>query len=232
LIPNTIIIGCAGILLRVPTHCVILRSENPRQSPSLLPVLIHNSATPLQGLNYLIRGGTPFGHAPFGKARVVRMKVQDVMTRDVKFCGPDTNLAVAAEIMRRNNYDALLVLDSSGRVLGLVTGRDMFIALGTRNWRAGDFAVRHLALTNVMTCGPNDDVHEALRIMRKQRVARVPVVDENGKLAGIVSLDDLVLHAEKDMRKSSAGISYDDIVNTMKAIREHRGSASKPTARQ
>ena len=150
------------------------------------------------------------------------MKIEDIMTHDVKFCGPDTNLAAAAEILWRNNCGALPVLDSEGKVLGMVTDRDMCIAMGTRNWRASDLAISDLAIKPVFTCRPDDDVHESLKIMRKYQVRRVPVVDEGGKLSGIVCLNDIVLHAEKAEGGRHGGISYDDIVNALKAICERR----------
>ncbi len=154
------------------------------------------------------------------------MKVQDIMTPDVKFCGPDTNLAEATEILWRNNCGTLPVLDTGRKLIGLVTDRDMCIALGTKNCRASDLAVREVAMKPVFTCGPNDDVHGALKTMRQHQVRRVPVVGEDGKLAGILCLDEVVHHAEK---ATTAGISYEDVVNTMKAICEHRAAdAPKP----
>jgi CBS-domain-containing membrane protein len=157
------------------------------------------------------------------------MKVQDIMTRDVKFCGPDTNLAAATEILWRNNCGTLPVSDSDGKLLGVITDRDICIALGTRNWRASDLAVRDVAIKPVFTCKPYDDVHEALKAMRKHQVRRLPVVHEDSKLAGIVCLDELVLHAEKADSKKHVGISYEDVVNTMQAICEHRAAeAPKP----
>jgi CBS-domain-containing membrane protein len=152
------------------------------------------------------------------------MKVQDIMTQDVKFCGPDTNLAEATEILWRNNCGTLPVLSAGRELIGLVTDRDMCIALGTRNCRASDIAVGEVARKPVFTCGPNDDVHGALKTMRQHQIRRVPVVGEDGKLAGILCLDEIVLHAEK---ATSAGISYEDVVNTMKAICEH-GAADEP----
>jgi CBS domain-containing protein len=159
----------------------------------------------------------------------VPMKVQDIMTRDVKLCSPDTNLAAATEILWRNNCGTLPVSGSDGKLLGVITDRDICIALGTRNWRASDLAVRDVAIKPVYSCGPDDDVHEALKTMRKHQVRRVPVTHEDGKLAGIVCLDELVLHAEKADSKKQVGISYEDVVNTMKAICEHRAvEAPKP----
>jgi CBS-domain-containing membrane protein len=152
------------------------------------------------------------------------MKVEDIMTRDVKFCAPDTNLAAAIEILWRNNCGTLPVSGSDGKLLGVITDRDICIALGTRNWRASDLAVRDVAINPVFTCEPDDDVHEALKAMRKHQVRRIPVVHQDGKLAGIVCLDELVLHAEKPDSKKPVGISYEDVVNTMKAICEHRAA--------
>jgi len=155
------------------------------------------------------------------------MKVQDIMTQDVKFCGPDTNLAEATEILWRNNCGTLPVLDTGRKLMGPVTDRDMCIALGTKNCRASDLAVHEVAMKPVFTCGPNDDVHGALKTMRQHQIRRVPVVGEDGKLAGILCLDEIVLHAEK---ATAAGISYEDVVNTMKAICEHRAAEEPKSA--
>jgi CBS domain-containing protein len=144
------------------------------------------------------------------------------MTREVKFCGSDTNLAAATEIMWRNDCGTLPVLDLDGKLMGVITDRDICIALGTRNWSARDLAVRDVAAKPVFTCGPEDDVHEGLKVMRQHKVRRVPAVNEEGKLVGILCLNDIALRAERGNHKKNAGISYDDVVNTMKAICEHR----------
>jgi CBS domain-containing protein len=83
----------------------------------------------------------------------------------------------------------------------------------------------------VFTCGPDEDVHAALKTMRKHQVRRIPVIDGVGKLAGILSVDEIVLHAEKGSEKKYS-ISYEDIVDTLKAICEHRpAEAAKPATR-
>jgi predicted transcriptional regulator len=157
------------------------------------------------------------------------MKVQDMMTQEVKFCGPDTNLAAATEILWQNNCGSLPVVDSDGKLLGVITDRDMCIALGTRNVRASDLAVRDAATNPVFTCAPNDEIHAALRTLRQHQIRRMPVIGPNGKLVGILCLDEIVLHVQKTEGKT--GISYEDVVNTLKAICEHRGAeASKPMA--
>jgi signal-transduction protein with cAMP-binding, CBS, and nucleotidyltransferase domain len=130
---------------------------------------------------------------------------------------------LATEILWRNNCGVLPVLDLDGKLLGILTDRDMCIALGTRNLRASDLAAGDAARKPVFSCGPNDDVHDALKAMCEHQIRRVPVVEREGRLAGIVSLDDIVLHAEKTAGATES-ISYDDVINTMKAICERYGA--------
>lgn len=144
------------------------------------------------------------------------MKVQDVMVKGVRFCCPDTNLANVGKIFWEQGCGVLPVVEN-GRVIGMVTDRDVSIALGTRNAKAGDTYVRDVALPNVFFCLAEDDIHIALEIMRAQQVRRLPVLDDKGALKGILSLDDIVLFAGE---KATDELTYADVVDTMKAIFE------------
>ena len=146
------------------------------------------------------------------------MKVRDVMTQQPKCCGPDTNLAAAAELMWDNDC-GVLPMTVEGKLAGIVTDRDICIALGTRNRPASEIAVKDVATREVQTCGPKDDVHEAMTIMRRARVHRLPVIGDGGKLEGIVALNDLVLAAER----KHGDIHYEEVMSTIKAVSEHRG---------
>jgi CBS domain-containing protein len=149
------------------------------------------------------------------------MKVQDVMVKGVRFCEPATNLATVAQIFWENGCGALPVVEN-GRAIGMITDRDVSIALGTRNAKAGETLVRDVTLPKVFFCLPYDDIHTALNTMRAQQVRRLPVVDNEGALVGILSLDDIVLFAEE---KPAAELTYADAVDTMKAIYEHPDQA-------
>ena len=144
------------------------------------------------------------------------MKVRDVMVKDVKFCTPKMNLAAAAEILWKAGVGALPVVEE-GRVLGIITDRDVSIALGTRNAKAAELFVKDVALPKVFYCQPEDDVHVALGTMKAQRVRRLPVIDDKGALGGILCLDDIVLYAEE----KGGELSYADVVETLQAICEH-----------
>jgi CBS domain-containing protein len=92
------------------------------------------------------------------------MKVQDVMTKKISYCNPTTNAASAAELMWTSNCGALPVVED-GQLVGIVTDRDLFIALGTNNSKAGDFPVGALMEKQVATCAPGDEVRAALETM-------------------------------------------------------------------
>src|SRR5580700_9245902 len=123
------------------------------------------------------------------------MKVQDIMVKGVRYCTPETNLGTVTEVFWEQGCGALPVVEN-GRAIGMITDRDVSIALGTRNAKAGDTLVRDVALPKVFFSLAEDDIHTALSTMRAQQVRRLPVVNNEGALVGILSLDDIVLFAE------------------------------------
>lgn len=150
------------------------------------------------------------------------MKVHDVMTEDVKSCRPETNLAAAAAIMWENDCGALPIVTDGGKAIGLITDRDIAIALGTRNRQAAAIPVKEVMSGQLFAATPDEDIHSALKLMRKQKVHRLPVIDSRGKLAGILSLNDVALHAMHPNGKTTPALSYEDVVSTLKAVCEHR----------
>jgi CBS domain-containing protein len=145
------------------------------------------------------------------------MKVQDVMIEDVKACFPDTNLAAAAALMWQTDCGVLPVVVNGGKAVGVITDRDIAIAVGTRGRPPQELRVDEVIQGPVIACTLDDDVRTALKTMRKDRVRRLPVLSDDGVLKGILSLNDVVLHAQKGNKE----LDYDDVVSTFKAICEH-----------
>ena len=146
------------------------------------------------------------------------MKVKDVMMRIPASCRSDTNLGAAVEIMWSRDCGMLPILNPEDKVIGVVTDRDLCIALGTRNRLAGEIAVWDVASGKVFSCNPEDDIHTALAKMAKSKVRRLPVINTAGKLEGILSMDDVVLHSESKVSGKTPGLSYDDVVDTLKKL--------------
>jgi len=146
------------------------------------------------------------------------MKVQDVMMRTPASCSPETNLGAAVEILWTRNCGMLPIVDAKQKVIGVVTDRDLCMALGTRNRLAGQITVGEVASGEAYTCRAQDDIHVALQTMAKKRVRRLPVVNEQGVLEGILSMDNVVLHTEAAGWGRPAELSQDDVVKTLRQI--------------
>ena len=143
------------------------------------------------------------------------MKVQDIMTREPRTCSPSTNLAAAAALMLDGDCGVLPVLED-GKLVGVVTDRDMYIALATRNQRAAELTVGEVARSPVYTCGPDDDLQAVLETMKQHCVRRLPVEGFGGTVMGIVSMNDIVLASGP--RKAVRDV---EVVNTLQAICAH-----------
>jgi CBS domain-containing protein len=154
------------------------------------------------------------------------MRVREVMHTDVETCGPTDNLSAAAGIMWRNDCGVVPVVDEGGRVAGIITDRDICMAVATRGRMASEIAVAEVQTGRVFTCSPGDDVRAALHVMEENRVRRLPVVDGAG-LVGVLSLHDLVRRAAPTRGRGGAGVSYEDVMGVFKALGE---PAAEPAA--
>jgi CBS domain-containing protein len=149
------------------------------------------------------------------------MKVKELMTATPYCCQPETNLGAATELMWNGNCGFLPVVGSDGKVFGVVTDRDICIALGTRNRLPGEIKVSEVITSQkLFYCCPDDDVHLALQAMQTGRVRRLPVITHEGALAGIVSMDDILLKAEPISVGKQPELSSDEVVRTYRAITE------------
>ena len=110
------------------------------------------------------------------------MKVKDVMTGSPVYCTAKTNLGEAAALMWSRDCGILPVVDAERTVVGVVTDRDMFLALGTRNRLAGELTVGDVTPAKPFVCGADDDIHLALDAMARHKVRRLPVVTRQGRL--------------------------------------------------
>jgi len=150
------------------------------------------------------------------------MKVKDVMAGTPYYCQLDTNLGSATELMWVGNCGFLPVTGASGKVVGVVTDRDICIALGTRNRLAGEVTVVDVMSNRLFACSPDDDVHVALQTMKEGGVRRLPVTVESGILVGVISMDDLLLRAESAGIGKRPELSTEEVVKTYRAIDRRR----------
>jgi CBS domain-containing protein len=150
------------------------------------------------------------------------MKVKDAMTGTPYYCQLDTNLGSATELMWTGNCGFLPVMGPEGKTVGVVTDRDICIALGTRNRLPGDITVREVMSDRLFACSTDDDVHIALQLMQDGGVRRLPVIGKNGTLVGVISMDDLLLRGEAPSIGKRPELSSEEVIRTYRAIDQHR----------
>ena len=117
------------------------------------------------------------------------MQVRDVMTRDVKLTDPDDTLRHAAQMMKEGDCGILPVADGD-RLAGMITDRDIAIR-GIAAGKGPDGKVREAMTREVKYCFEDEDIAQVCRNMGEIQVRRLPVVNRDKRLVGIVSLADL-----------------------------------------
>lgn len=145
------------------------------------------------------------------------MKVKDIMTTEVRSCTPTTTAAEAAHLMWDGDCGMLPVVEHD-HLVGVVTDRDLYIALATRNAWPARLTVADVATPSPATCTPEDDVRTALATMKSVLVRRLPVVGFGGALLGVLSMNDVVLAA------GPGKVAPKDVIETLQAICGHHPS--------
>jgi CBS domain-containing protein len=157
----------------------------------------------------------------YGRAEGSAMQVQQLMTPAPRACAAGSNLAEAMQMMWEGDFGLLPVVDDDGRVTGVVTDRDIAVALGTRGRPAGEVTVADVMSRAVHICHPRAGIGSALEQMRQFRVRRLPVVDDEGRLCGMLSLNDVVLAA-------GSGVPAKAVMETIRGICEHQAPSGTP----
>jgi len=150
------------------------------------------------------------------------MKVKEVMMGTPYYCQAETNLGSATELMWNANCGFLPVEAPDGKVIGVITDRDICIALGTRSRLPGDVAVGEVMSGKLYSCAPDDDVHIALQTMKEGKVRRLPVIAQKGSLVGVISMDDILLRTEPMSLGRQPELSSDEVVRTYRAITQRQ----------
>jgi CBS domain-containing protein len=134
------------------------------------------------------------------------MKVSEVMTRKVQTVGPDQSAREAAGFMLSTDAGALPVVEAD-RLIGMITDRDIAVR-GVAEGHGPETPVRELMTNDMVTARIDDDTDDVAVRMREAQVRRLPVIDDQQKLCGIVSLSDLMQKADSsDAAQALEGVS-------------------------
>jgi CBS-domain-containing membrane protein len=148
------------------------------------------------------------------------MKVKDVMTPDAKAIWITDSLANAAKEMWENDCGILPIIKDGRKVVGMITDRDICMATAMRDRSPSEISVEEVMNATVYAAEAEEEVEQALQTMREHKIRRLPVLNLEGELQGIVSMNDIVLKA-KERNGKKPQIGYADVVKTYQAICEH-----------
>jgi CBS domain-containing protein len=124
------------------------------------------------------------------------MKASELMTPSPSCASADDSIQDVARMMRDNDVGSVPIVDESGRVVGIVTDRDLAVR-ALAEGKATQLRVRDVMTASPSTCGPDDDVKDVQQTMSANQVRRVPVVDASGHVVGIIAQADLALAADQ-----------------------------------
>lgn len=131
-------------------------------------------------------------------------KCRDIMTKDPICCVAGDTAVHAARLMKEYDIGVLpiVVNEESKTLIGLVTDRDLVLKVLAEESDPGAASIELATSKPVITCSPDDDYNQALELMEKHRIKRVPVVDNSGRVVGLISQRDVALRV-RDQHKTA-----------------------------
>lgn len=153
------------------------------------------------------------------------MKVEQLMTHEVKTCSESDTLNRAAELMWESDCGCIPIISSNGdgKVIGIVTDRDIAMAAYTQGKQLWAIPVAEAMARKVIACHASDGVSQAEALMRDNQVRRLPVLDQNEHLVGILSLNDVAREAQREVSAGKrAEVTEDAVAETLAFVCQPR----------
>lgn len=150
------------------------------------------------------------------------MNVEQLMMREVVSCKSETDLSAVAMMMWENDCGSVPITDEEGHPVGMITDRDIAIAAATRNRALSEIRAASVKDGEIVSIHPEQDINEALGLMSSAQVRRLPVVDNEDRLVGILSMSDIIAHLpDSGGGQSSGDLSREQVIETLKSIIDH-----------
>jgi CBS domain-containing protein len=161
--------------------------------------------------------------------RLSGMKVEELMTREVGLCAPTDPLNIAAKVMWERDCGSVPVVDKQMVPVGILTDRDACMGVYTQGLSLHALRAQDVMSKPVVSCAPDDDLLTAEKLMRDNKIRRLPVCDLAGKLVGILSLSDLAREAERERRGGKGRmVRSGEIAEVLGAVSESRPYSAIP----
>jgi CBS domain-containing protein len=148
------------------------------------------------------------------------MQVEELMTPSIQCCSPEDSLEHAAEIMWSHDCGCVPVCQQNGgsKTIGVLTDRDICMCALFQGRPLRELHVSDAMAREVVSIGPHDSLAQAERAMQDAQIRRLPVIDEQGTLVGILSLSDIAREAARQQTSSKRQITDTEVNDTLAAI--------------
>ncbi len=148
------------------------------------------------------------------------MKVKDLMTTEVWSCREYATLNSAAQTMWENDIGCVPIVDSENRVIGMLTDRDVCMSAFLQGAPLTGISVTTAMSKEVFSCRPGDDLAAVERLMREKQIHRVPVLDDQDRLVGIIALNDIAREAahEGEAKQAAREVTDAEISSTIASV--------------
>jgi CBS domain-containing protein len=164
---------------------------------------------------------------PSKRPTLVPMRIQDVMTKSPRTCRPGESANEAARIMWESDCGVVPIVDPENRVVGIVTDRDICMAAYFQGRPLSQISLESIMSSDVCTCRESAELQEAERVMQTHQVHRIPVVDGDNRLAGMLSLSDVVRGTTRGGGLKRASGDAGQLLATVAAISQPRQQAMR-----
>ena len=131
------------------------------------------------------------------------MLVKDIMSNDVVYAESTDSVLTVAKLMKEYNIGVVPVMESNDKVLGVITDRDIVMGLADYNFDMANTYASKLMSDKVYSVRPGADLSDALALMKKQQIRRLPVIEQE-KLVGMISIGDIAVNSDYHMEMSEA----------------------------
>jgi len=126
---------------------------------------------------------------------------KEIMTKDPKCCAPSESLQAAARQMRDEGVGSILICEPvTMKLLGIVTDRDIVVKAVAQGVYPREANVGHAMTSNPYSCRENEDVVEAIGIMTEHQIRRLPILNKDGQLVGIISQGDIAIRNQEPQK--------------------------------
>jgi predicted transcriptional regulator len=147
--------------------------------------------------------------------------IKEIMTSPAQAVEKNETIRSAANLMYKSNIGFLPVVDKDNKVVGTITDRDITMAIGRTNTPVHELKIHEIMNKKVHTVDSKDDAAMALKIMRTKQVGRLPVVDTENRLKGVISLMGIAHRIKNNSQKNELEHSGEEnIINTLHSLAE------------